>query len=416
MSSVLKRFIESLRRDNIYAVSLRRHAATGEKPAISFKKQIEVYNKDAAVRDFVDVLAMQAVGMGFYTSCDEEYERAGEAKDIVDEFNQRNNVDALLQVTAREIVGTGNGVWQLFEPDKVKRLMRVPIETFDKVLTNEYLAFQETQWTKKNKLKLGYYQTSTYGGNFIPHENLLHFRLNPIDTTGWGCGVLRVLLEKYSWQEYDSNISKHVTRTRPSLMEIKAKLDLDLIEIFEKFAGPVEAWISDNKKLAEALKAELVKTPKYGGRVIAGGGKVDIKTPPLAPQTRYQAYVDYLWNQFCLAGQTPLPKLFTTPGFTEASANAAIDIADRLIMPIQRFIKRDLEMLWRKVIHSKDSSINPVKAAVRLNWGAPETPEIEIADILRAKEIDVITREEARKNLIKAGFELLQESESSKEA
>jgi len=87
--------------------------------------------------------------------------------------------------------------------------------------------------------------------------------------------------------------------------------------------------------------------------------------------------VDYLWNQFCLGGQTPLPKLFTTPGFTEASATAAIDIADRLICPIQRFIKRDLEMLWRKVILSTDSSLDPVKAAVRLNWGPPAEPDIE---------------------------------------
>jgi hypothetical protein len=92
---------------------------------------------------------------------------------------------------------------------------------------------------------------------------------------------------------------------------------------------------------------------------------------------RFEVFVDYLWNQFCLGGQTPLPKLFTTPGFTEASATNAIDIADRLIYPIQRFIKRDLEMLWRKVIVSKDSSLDPVKAAVRLNWGPPAEPDIE---------------------------------------
>jgi hypothetical protein len=92
--------------------------------------------------------------------------------------------------------------------------------------------------------------------------------------------------------------------------------------------------------------------------------KVDIKSPPIEPRARFGAFVDYLWNQFCLGGQTRLPKLFTTPGFTEASATAAIDIADRLIYPIERFIKRDLEMLWRKVIVSKDSSSDSVKAAV----------------------------------------------------
>ena len=156
MSEYFRRlFAQILRRDNSYAVALKRHAATGQKPAISFEKQIELYNKDWAVRDFVDVLAMQTVGMGFYTTCNEEYERAADAKEIVDDFNERNNIDKLLQVTAREIVGTGNAIWQLFTPEKLTRVMRVPIESFDNVVTNEYLSFEPTEWTKKKKLKLG---------------------------------------------------------------------------------------------------------------------------------------------------------------------------------------------------------------------------------------------------------------------
>lgn len=403
----------ALNRDRSYAVGLKRHAPQGQKPVISFKEQIELYNKDAAVRDFVDVLAMQTVGMGFYTTCapEEEYDRANEAKEIVDEFNLHSNIDAEVQVTAREIVGTGNAIWQMFEPDKVKSVLRVPIETFERVVTNEYLNFKETEWTRKKKLKLGFIQTSTYGRKLLPADQFLFFRLNPIDTTGWGCGVIRVLLEEYSWQELDPNTNQMVTRTRPSLMKIKAKLDTDLIEIFEKFAGPIEAWVSEDAKMIKKIEASLKTTPKYGGRVLAAGkgGKLDIKVPPLDPRIRFMRAIEYLWNQFCLAGQTPLPKLFTTPGFTEASANAAIDIADRLIMPIQRFIKRDLEMLWRKVIMAADSALDPVKAGVRLNWGQKETPEIQIADILKARELKIIRLEEARKNLAKAGFELWEE-------
>jgi len=383
MSSVLKRVSAAINvlKGGTYAVAVKpTRLGRGEKPKpVSFEKQVDAYFKDVALRDFVDVLSMQAVGMGFYTSCasEEDYEHAEAAKRIVDEFNQKNNIDALLQVTGREIVGAGNGIWQLFEPDKVKKIMRVPIVTFDEVITNEYLGFEETDYTKSKKLKLGYKQAATYGGKLIPPENLQHFRWNPIDASGWGCGVIRVVMEKYSWQEYNEYTKKYETRTRPSFLEIKAKLDLDLIEIFEKFAGPIEAWIAENKNLAEAIEAELQAAPKYGGRIVTGGGKVDIKSPPMEPRARFEAFVDYLWNQFCLGGQTPLPKLLTTPGFTEASATAAIDIADRLIYPIQRFIKRDLEMLWRKVIKSADSSLDPVKAAVRLNWGPPAEPDIE---------------------------------------
>ena len=407
MSSVLKRVSAAINvlKGGTYAVALKpTKLGQGEKPKpVSFEKQVDAYFKDVALRDFVDVLSMQAVGMGFYTSCasEEDYEHADEAKKIVDEFNLTNNIDAVLQVTAREIVGPGNGIWQLFTPDKVDRVMRVPILTFDKVFTNEYLGFEETDYTRSKNLKLGYKQTSTYGGKLVPPENLLHFRWNPFDASGWGSGIIRVLMEKYSWQEFNEYTKKYETRTRPSFLEIKAKLDLDLIEIFEKFAGPIEAWIAQNKNLAQKIESELKAAPKYGGRVITGGGKVDIKSPPMEPRARFEAFVDYLWNQFCLGGQTPLPKLFTTPGFTEASATAAIDIADRLICPIQRFIKRDVEMLWRKVIKSADSSLDPVKAAVRLNWGPPAEPDIEqlvalAPQLVRLVELKVVRPLEMR--------------------
>jgi len=409
--SFLRQIVNAFKSD-AYAKALKpSKEGVGEPPKISFKKQIEAYYKDTALRDFVDVLAMQSVGMGFYTTCatEEEYPNAKEAKKIVDEFNERNNIDDLLQVTTRELIGTGNGIWQLVTPEKVQGVMWIPIISFDRVFTNEFLGFEQTDFVKEKKLKLGYKQTTEYGGKLIPPQNLWHYRWNPIDGSGWGCGLIRVLMEEYSWREYNKNTGQYETRTRPSFLEIKAKLDLDLIEIFEKFAGPLEAYVTEDKKLAEKLEAELKTIPKYGGRVIAAGkGGLDIKTPPLEPRARFGDSIEYLWNQFCLGGQTPLPKLFTTPGFTEASANAAIDIADRLIMPIQRLIKRDVEKLWVKVIKDANTDLDPVKASVRLNWGAPETPEVVVADLITAATATppLIRPEEFRKNAVKFGWEL----------
>lgn len=383
--------------------------AVGEPPKISFKAQIDAYNRDTAVRAFVDVLAMQTVGMGFYTTCtsEEEYNLAPEAKAIADAFNEKNNVDDVLQVTTREIVGTGNGIWQLFDPKKVERVLRVPIVSFERAITNEFLEFEETVWTKQQKLQLGFKQTSVYGGKLVPAENLLHFRWNPIDNSGWGCGIMRVLMEELSWQEYDKNTGQYVTRTRPSFLEIKGKLDLDLIEVYEKFAGPLEAWVTEDKVLGTKIQSELTKTPKYGGRLVASGkGGLEIKTAPMEPRARFMESIDYLWNQFCLGGESPLPKLFTTPGFTEASARAAVDIADRLVLPLQRLIKRNLEMLWAKVIVGANEKIDPMKAGVRLNWGSPEMPEIVVADLLKAAELGFVRPEEFRKNAVKFGWEL----------
>src|SRR3989304_7049888 len=54
-------------------------------------------------------------------------------------------------------------------------------------------------------------------------------------------------------------------------------------------------------------------------------------------------YIDDILSQVFLGYETPLPRLFSIPGFTEASARAALDLQDMLIKPIQRYIKRQVE-------------------------------------------------------------------------
>jgi hypothetical protein len=120
--------------------------------------------------------------------------------------------------------------------------------------------------------------------------------------------------------------------------------------------------------------------------------------------------IDHILNQVYLGGQTPLPKLFTTPGFTEASARAALEIAERKVMALQRFIKRTCEReIFNPLI--RQAGFDPKKAGCRLNWGT-EKPEVKLEDLIRLAEISAdhetsyVRPEEVRKNLIKAGFEL----------
>ena len=52
------------------------------------------------------------------------------------------------------------------------------------------------------------------------------------------------------------------------------------------------------------------------------------------------------------------------------------------------------------------AGLDPVKAAVRLNWGTPDAPEVTIADLIAAAEKGLIRPEEFRKNAVKFGWEL----------
>jgi hypothetical protein len=126
-------------------------------------------------------------------------------------------------------------------------------------------------------------------------------------------------------------------------------------------------------------------------------------------------------NQFYLGCETPLPRLFSTPGFTEASARAALELQDMLIDPIQRMIKRRVEREIFRVIVLQ-AGFDPVKAKIRLNWGSPESPEIVAADLISAASasagsLPLIRTEEFRKNAVKIlGWELWDNSNASKAA
>ena len=125
----------------------------------------------------------------------------------------------------------------------------------------------------------------------------------------------------------------------------------------------------------------------------------------LDPRARFEYYVEHLINQFYLGCETPLPRLFSTPGFTEASAKAALELQNMLITPVQRYIKRQVEREVFDLVLAQ-AGLDPAKAQVRLQWGSPKTREASMADMLRAAELGLIRQEEFRKNAAKLGWEL----------
>jgi len=106
----------------------------GEVPAVSFTDLIDAYLKDPSCKAFIDFLADQTVGMGFYTVVNEEYARFEEAKRAVDEFNESVNLDGLLQISTREIVACGNSFWEKIEPEKLETLKILPITSVEKII------------------------------------------------------------------------------------------------------------------------------------------------------------------------------------------------------------------------------------------------------------------------------------------
>ncbi len=369
----------------------------GEAPVVGFSDVIGAYLRDPACKAFVDFLADQAVGMGFYTTVNENYERAEKAKNIVDEFNENVNLDGLLQIGAREVIACGNSFWLKIKPERLENLKILPITGFD----NPKAVFRDQYGEIK-----GYNYSFDGVKTTFPPETIIHFKWNPVNFSPFGVGGLQVLLQKLSFDG----------ETRKSFLEMKARIEKILPEIFEKYSGPDELWIFEgatDDKLAEYQRLIRSK-PKAGARFVYNR-PADIKTVAVDPRARYEAYVEHILNQIYLGGQTPLPKLFTTPGFTEASARAALEIAERKVMALQRFCKRivEREIFWLVI---KQAGLDPAKANCRLNWGM-EKPEVKLEDLIRLAEISAeygipyVRPEEVRKNLVKFGFELWEKEE-----
>jgi len=399
MSKMVRSIKEALKRVRDPQGTLLRawSESYGEVPVITFQDYIDAYVKDPSCGAFVDFLADQAVGMGFYTTANQEYSQAEEAKRAVDEFCEKVNLDGLLQIGAREIVMCGNSFWEKVEPNKIEELRILPLSSIERIKRDVYGNVE------------GYVQSASYSGKTVGPERIIHFKWNPVNGEAFGRGILRSLLEKM----------KAGNETRMSFLEMKARIEKMLPEIFEKYAGPDELWIFEgvsDEKLAEYQRLIRSK-PKAGARFVYNK-PADIRTVQIDPRTQFQSYLEHIVNQLYLGGHTPLPKLFTTPGFTEASARAAIEVAERKVMALQRFAKRIVERdLFDPVVER--AGYNPKEAGVRLNWGMREEPEIDLAQIVRLAEISATTGiqyirpDEMRKFLSKIGVEVWEPEETT---
>jgi len=293
-------------------------SVTGETPSVSFETLVDIYLCDPAARAAVDFLADQAVGSGFYTTAE-----LPEAKELVDSFNESVNLDGLLMQTTREIVAFGNSFWEKIEPKRLETLQILPATSIDRIVRDLYGNVQ------------GFKQTFRYGNGALEQERIIHFRWNAVDGEAFGTGILRSLAE---------SLKVANNETRPSFASMKASMERSMTEIIRKYAGPTEVWkfegLSDDRisEYASMLKS----MPREGARFVVNT-PVDVEVVSVDPRGRFDAYVEHVWNQYALGLQTPLPKLFITPGFTEASVNAAVQIAERKVFALQRFIKRVVE-------------------------------------------------------------------------
>jgi hypothetical protein len=329
--------------------------------------------------------------MGFYTTCEQGQEKA---KATVDSFCEDANIDCLLNDMAKSLIACGNDFWLKLMPDKLSDVLRMPIDSVERV---QLTAVQGLKVPYKVE---GYKLYSKYQGNttsLLNPDSMIHWRLNTSNTSSLGLGLLQVLIHTLTVG----------TDKRPAYSWMKAKIERIMPRIFEKYAGPdVLAYLEKADPATIKQFESAIKNRPEEGAWLFYNKPCEVKPVTIDPRAQgFVYYIDHIVNQFYLGCETPLPRLFSTPGFTEASARAALDLQDMLIRPTQRYIKRQVEReIFSNVL--RQNGFDVLKAKVRLNWGSPETPELVPADLIHAAQLGLIRPEEFRKNAVKFGWEL----------
>jgi hypothetical protein len=396
MSNKIKRLIETFTAKPRSGYASPSGATVYETPSIPLSDVLKLYQRDPTCKSSVDLLAASAVGSGFYTTVNDGYDKAAQAKNALDSFNEKVNLDALLGDMARMLIACGNDFWLKITPQNTQNLFRLPVDAVERI---------EQTYLNDKTLKIPY-KTQSYklrtalGGENLDAQAVIHWRINCTDYTGYGNGVLQVLLHSLA---YASN-------KRPAYAAMKAQIERTMPKIFEKYAGPdVLALLENADDTTITQFQQAIKNRDPEGTWLFYSGKGNITPVSIDPRARFEYYVDHLINQFYLGCETPLPRLFSTPGFTEASANAALELQNMIIQPIQRYIKRHVE---HEIFNSalSQAGLDPAQAQPRLNWSAHKTVEPTMPDLLKAAEQGLIRQEEFRKNASKFGWQLWEQT------
>jgi len=238
---------------------------------------MQLYERDPTCKASVDLLAAATVGMGFYTTVNEEYEKA---KEVVDKFNEDVNLDGLLNDMARVLIACGNDFWLKITPENLKELHRLPIDAVEKI-ERSYVQedFKVPYKVESYKLK------NAYGGESLKPEALIHWRINCVGQSAFGIGILQVLLHTLT-----VNSDK-----RPSYAWMKSKLEKVMPKIFEKYAGPdVLAHLPNAsgetiRKFEKAIK----ERPEEGSWLFyTGKQEANVFPVTIDPRSRFEYYIE----------------------------------------------------------------------------------------------------------------------------
>jgi len=329
-------------------------------PEISLSDLEKYYYRDPVVRSAVDFIADMVAGVGYYTTAEDE-----RAKEIVDKFAEKVNLDELLVRIVREMLVFGDAfVERIFENNRLVNLKLLPTRT----MKIKYKASGEPE---------KYIQEVAGKRITFTPEEIIHFRYGYLAGSSRGHGIV------YSIYNY---------------LKAKDSARQSMVKILDKYSSPRIVWRTPSPTAARQLD-ETLRSLEAGEDIITSGD-VDFKTIAIDPRARFEYFYDFIERNIFEGLKAPL--LSWLRNATEASARTMLEAVDRHVSGIQRYIKRKVEAeIFRPLVEAEGLTEVP-----RLNWGIPRSKleELTLRDIAELAEKGVIDYSTARDWLAKLGF------------
>lgn len=356
-------------------------------PDPTFQKLNDILIGDPDTSAAIDFISDVVMGTGFETTMNSEYKETTPngltAKEVVDRKCRDFGADQLAQEVVKDVVGYGNCVvWKnVTGGRKIEFLIRVmprSIKTFN--------------FDREAGLRLKSVSTQL---KVFPADQLTWLSYNRIGKQPIGFGILQAL----------GTALRYKGGTRKAFIDIKAQIQQAMADQIEDWSAPNQMWVLKDVPSDKIDKyTAQIKQLKKGQRIVYNKEAQVITAVP-ERMRGLDFYVETLWNSYFLALQTPLPKLFTSPGFTQASAVAAERMGERKIYALQRYMKRMIEIEWFDAWLG-EAGLDPVQAQVRLNWRMIRQPDINVflPVILKARENRDLSQSEFRHILSDLGL------------
>lgn len=345
----------------------------------SFDTQLTTFNSDPVVKESIIQFAQEVIGNGYFTTMNKDYslELDGEtAKDLIDEWNYKNDIDNKILQVSIELVAFGNSFYYITN----NGFQNIPIQAIYKANAVD----KSTPIEEKYNLET----SGTYGAKNIKWEDFIHFKVPmPSEFTPFSsAGIIHGLI---AYPDEDNQ--------NPSMWDIRKSMRKYMNLGFKKFSFANELWTfpeSDDTKVA-AFQTTLNTMSDIGQKIATNAkGSIQIAVPQRT--TSYDEWIKSSNNEFLMSLANPSLKLGVEGFYTKATGETAQKMFGMKIESIRRIIKRTFEDLWIKILEK--NGFDGQKAQVKMNFGSEEV-SYTTSDLFAAKDKGLISIEEARKIL-----------------